>query len=224
MYKASPRAALGSRAGDAHAHPGARSRRRGPRLARACPAGPRRACSRSGHARLRALPGPRRERLGVRHPHGEPAEADARGGEETRLERLERLASLHERGLLSDEELAREKARAWLGVVGFGRPYARARRGFALAGRPVRVAHAQCERVDGRWEVPTWTRCEPLVELQPLPARRAKGKRSQQPARLSREPGFSTSSERGPGYVSDRGFGTPSWRQIAATVPGRISA
>jgi len=34
----------------------------------------------------------------------------------------------------------------------------------------------------------------------------------------------STSSECGPDYVSDRGFGTPSWRQIAATVPGRISA
>jgi hypothetical protein len=44
-------------------------------------------------------------------PAGEPAEAPARGGEEARLERLERLASLHERGLLSDEELAREKAR-----------------------------------------------------------------------------------------------------------------
>jgi hypothetical protein len=47
---------------------------------------------------------------GVR-PTGEPAETPARGREETRLERLERLASLHKRGLLSDEELAQEKAR-----------------------------------------------------------------------------------------------------------------
>jgi hypothetical protein len=51
----------------------------------------------------------------VRRPEGD---GDAGGGgsasaapEDARLERLERLASLHEKGVLSDEELAAEKAR-----------------------------------------------------------------------------------------------------------------
>jgi hypothetical protein len=42
---------------------------------------------------------------------GEAAKAPAASGEDTRLERLERLAALHEKGVLSDEELAAEKAR-----------------------------------------------------------------------------------------------------------------
>jgi len=39
------------------------------------------------------------------------AEAPTVTTEDTRLERLERLAALHEKGVLSDEELAAEKAR-----------------------------------------------------------------------------------------------------------------
>ncbi len=47
----------------------------------------------------------------VRRPDGgdggqEPVDAD-----DARLERLERLAALHEKGVLTDEELAAEKAR-----------------------------------------------------------------------------------------------------------------
>jgi len=41
----------------------------------------------------------------------EPKAAPPADAEETRLERLERLAKLHEQGVLSDEELAAEKAR-----------------------------------------------------------------------------------------------------------------
>jgi hypothetical protein len=53
----------------------------------------------------------------VRRPEGGGDGGDAGGGhppvdaEEARLDRLERLVSLHEKGVLSDEELAAEKAR-----------------------------------------------------------------------------------------------------------------
>jgi hypothetical protein len=46
----------------------------------------------------------------MRKPAGSPAGAPA-DDEESRLARLERLASLHEKGVLTDEELAAEKAR-----------------------------------------------------------------------------------------------------------------
>ncbi|MFN8160607.1 MAG: SHOCT domain-containing protein [Solirubrobacterales bacterium] len=65
----------------------------------------------TGHARAVWA---KRDRL---VPKGREAEAKAgaepvaAGGEDRRLERLERLASLHERGLLDDEEMAAEKAR-----------------------------------------------------------------------------------------------------------------
>jgi hypothetical protein len=57
----------------------------------------------------------------MRRPGGEGGGAAAAGGgadeEENRLRRLERLADLHEKGVLTDEELAAEKARV-LGGVG----------------------------------------------------------------------------------------------------------
>ena len=45
----------------------------------------------------------------MRKPEGE-GEAPATETEDSRLARLERLATLHEKGVLTDEELAAEKA------------------------------------------------------------------------------------------------------------------
>jgi len=54
----------------------------------------------------------------VRIPGGDSAPEAAADEEEGRLRRLERLADLHEKGVLTDEELAAEKAR----VLGGGNP------------------------------------------------------------------------------------------------------
>jgi hypothetical protein len=56
-------------------------------------------------ARLRGWAAGFRQRLSA------PAASDSRTAEERRLEQLERLARLREQGMLSDEELAAEKAR-----------------------------------------------------------------------------------------------------------------
>jgi hypothetical protein len=47
----------------------------------------------------------------ARKPSGGPAAPSGAGDQDARLARLERLAALHEKGVLSDEELAAEKAR-----------------------------------------------------------------------------------------------------------------
>jgi hypothetical protein len=50
-------------------------------------------------------------RTGGDEGNGPPAAAAGEGAEESRLRRLERLAELHEKGVLTDEELAAEKTR-----------------------------------------------------------------------------------------------------------------
>jgi hypothetical protein len=47
----------------------------------------------------------------MRKPAAEPGTEPAADGEDARLQRLERLAALHEKGILDDEELKAEKAR-----------------------------------------------------------------------------------------------------------------
>jgi hypothetical protein len=54
----------------------------------------------------------------MRKPEGTEAAAGPRDNEDARLARLERLATLHEKGILSDEELAAEKARVLGGDAG----------------------------------------------------------------------------------------------------------
>ncbi len=54
----------------------------------------------------------------MRKPDGPTEAAPAASEQDARLGQLERLAALHEKGVLTDEELATEKARVLGGTAG----------------------------------------------------------------------------------------------------------